>query len=88
MAILRALRRQQQFGDDEVEFDGGVEFVCFGAEQSVQVDFSIVYVVLVVKTSRKKFFSIKHDLARSCFQFWLKIGDEGDKISRKKLARR
>ena len=25
-------------------------------------------------------FSIKHDLARSCFQFWLKIGDEGDKI--------
>ena len=32
--------------------------------------------------------SIKHDLARSCFQFWLKIGDEGDKISRKKLARR
>ena len=33
-------------------------------------------------------FSIKHDLARSCFQFWLKIGDEGDKISRKKLARR
>ena len=56
MAILRALRRQQQFGDDEVEFDGGVEFVCFGAEQSVQVDFSIVYVVLVVKTSRKKFF--------------------------------
>ena len=54
MAILRALRRQQQFGDDEVEFDGGVEFVCFGAEQSVQVDFSIVYVVLVVKTSRKK----------------------------------
>ena len=28
--------------------------------------------------------SIKHDLARSCFQFWPKIGDEGDKISRKK----
>ena len=53
MAILRALRRQQQFGDDEVEFDGGVEFVCFGAEQSVQVDISIVS---VVKTSRKKFF--------------------------------
>ena len=52
---MRALRRQQQFGDDEVEFDGGVEFVCFGAEQSVQVDFSIVYVVLVVKTSRKEF---------------------------------
>ena len=33
-------------------------------------------------------FSIKHDLARSCFQLWPKIGDEGDKISRKKLARR
>ena len=32
--------------------------------------------------------SIKHDLARSCFQLWPKIGDEGDKISRKKLARR
>ena len=31
-------------------------------------------------------FSIKHDLARSCFQFWLKIGDEGDKISRKKTG--
>ena len=27
--------------------------------------------------------SIKHDLARSCFKFWLKIGDEGDKISKK-----
>ena len=25
-------------------------------------------------------FSIKHDLARSCFKFWLKIGDKGDKI--------
>ena len=56
MAILRALRRQQQFGDDEVDFDGGVEFVCFGAEQSVQVDFTMVYVVLVVQTSRRKFF--------------------------------
>ena len=33
-------------------------------------------------------FSIKHDLARSGFQFWLKIGDKGEKISRKKLARR
>ena len=32
-----------------------------------------------------KIISIKHDLARSCFQFWLKIGDEGDKISRKKF---
>ena len=53
---MRALRRQQQFGDDEVEFDGGVEFVCFGAEQSVQVDFTMVYVVLVVQTSRRKFF--------------------------------
>ena len=28
-------------------------------------------------------FSIKHDLARSCFQFWPKIGDEGDKIEKK-----
>ena len=28
--------------------------------------------------------SIKHDLARSCFQFWLKIGDEWDKILREK----
>ena len=27
--------------------------------------------------------SIKHDLARSCFQLWPKIGDEGDKISKK-----
>ena len=33
-------------------------------------------------------FSIKHDLARSCFQFWLKIGDTGDKIARNKLVRR
>ena len=24
--------------------------------------------------------SIKHDLARSCFHLWPKIGDEGDKI--------
>ena len=31
-------------------------------------------------------FSIKHDLVRSCFQFWPKIGDEGEKISRKKLC--
>ena len=30
--------------------------------------------------------SIKHDLARSCFQFWPKIGDEGDKISRRKTV--
>ena len=28
-------------------------------------------------------FSIKHDLARSCFQLWPKIGDEGDKIEKK-----
>ena len=56
MAILRALRRQQQFGDNEVEFDGGVEFVCFGAEQSVQVEFGIVYVLVVKKTSRRKCF--------------------------------
>ena len=31
-------------------------------------------------------FSIKHDLARSCFQFWPKIGDEGDNISREKTG--
>ena len=30
--------------------------------------------------------SIKHDLARSCFQFWLKIGDEGGKILKKKTG--
>ena len=29
---------------------------------------------------KMKLFSIKHDLARSCFQLWPKIGDEGDKI--------
>ena len=32
------------------------------------------------------FFSIKHDLARSCFELWPKIGNEGDKISRKKTG--
>ena len=32
----------------------------------------------------ENFFSIKHDLARSCFQFWIKVGVEGDKISREK----
>ena len=31
-------------------------------------------------------FSIKYDLARSCFQLWPKIGNEGDKISRKKTG--
>ena len=31
-------------------------------------------------------FSIKHDLARSCIQLWPKIGDEGEKISRKKTG--
>ena len=31
-------------------------------------------------------FSIKHDLARSCFQLWPKIGDENDKISRNKTG--
>ena len=35
----------------------------------------------------QKNFSIKHDLARSCFQLWPKIGDEGDKISRKKTGK-
>ena len=34
-------------------------------------------------TNIELFFSIKHDLASSCFKFWLKIGDEGDKISKK-----
>ena len=36
------------------------------------------------KRQKKEFSSIKHDLARSCFQFWLKIGNKGDKISREK----
>ena len=36
-----------------------------------------------VKIFLRENFSIKHDLARSCFKFWLKIGDEGDKISKK-----
>ena len=31
-------------------------------------------------------FSTKHDLARSCFKLWPKIGDEGDKISGKKTG--
>ena len=31
-------------------------------------------------------YSIKHYLARSCFQLWPKIGDEGDKISREKTG--
>ena len=31
-----------------------------------------------------KLSSIKHDLARSCFQLWPKSGDEDDKSSRKK----
>ena len=35
-------------------------------------------------SQRKKVISIKHDLVRSCFQFWPKIGDEGDKILREK----
>ena len=37
-------------------------------------------------SSIAQIFSIKHDLARYCFQLWLKIGDEGDKISRKKTG--
>ena len=52
---MRATRRQQQFGDAkvesggfdpiyphfqvEVESDDGVEFTCYGAEESVQVHF-------------------------------------------------
>ena len=35
-------------------------------------------------SQRKKVISIKHDLVRSCFQFWPKIGEEGDKILREK----
>ena len=35
---------------------------------------------------KKKNSSINHDLARSCFQLWSKISDEGDKISRKKTG--
>ena len=38
------------------------------------------------RSKNLKKFSIKHDLARSCFQLWPKIGDEGDKISRKKTG--
>ena len=34
----------------------------------------------------RKHFSIKHGLARSCFQLWPKIGDEGDQISRKRTG--
>ena len=40
----------------------------------------------VYKIITNQIFSIKRDLARSCFQFWPKIGDEGDKISRKKTG--
>ena len=36
--------------------------------------------------SHRDVFSIKHDMAKSCFQFWPKIGDEGDKISRRKTG--
>ena len=31
----------------------------------------------------RRIFSIKHDLARSYFQLWPKIGDESDKILKK-----
>ena len=34
----------------------------------------------------EEIFSIKHDLARSCSKLWPKIGDESDKISRKKTG--
>ena len=34
----------------------------------------------------KKSISINHDLARSYFQLWPKIGNEGDKILRKKAG--
>ena len=39
-----------------------------------------------MKHKKMQIFSIKHDLAISCFQLWPKIGDEGDKISRKKTG--
>ena len=46
-----------------------------------------VIIQLEARTSEElRSFSIKHDLARSCFQLWPKIGDEGDKISRKKTG--
>ena len=31
-------------------------------------------------------FNIKHDPARSCFQLWPKMGEEGDKILREKAG--
>ena len=37
VAILRATRRQQEFGDSVVECDEGVEFTVYGAEESVEV---------------------------------------------------
>ena len=53
-----------------------------------ELRFVAIYALfLEILWHKKCLFSIKHDLARSCFKFWLKIGDEGDKISRKKLAR-
>ena len=39
--------------------------------------------IMHIGIGKSNVFSIKHDLARSCFKFWLKIGDEGDKISKK-----
>ena len=36
-----------------------------------------LYMTIIINSS------IKHDLAKSCFQLWPKIGDERDKITRK-----
>ena len=55
-------------------------------EQDVFLSFLLTFSQL--NSSQQWVFGIKHDLARSCFQFWSKIGNEDDKILRKKLARR
>ena len=47
----------------------------------------------LVKSAKTKIFphtsifSIKHDLARSCFQLWPKTSNESDKIMRKKTGK-
>ena len=47
------------------------------------LNFLIIYLISAL-VCLFSFFSIKHDLARSCFRLWPKIGDEGDKILREK----
>ena len=59
-------------------------FHCLVVVISKSVTFS--FPSLTDPSPSKKVFSIKHDLARSCFQFWLKIGDEGGKILKKKTG--